>query len=150
MLGGDRFFAVDQELRQKYGFTDNDIAFTTQLSHAYMKNNAPKIFVGKDSDWNCSFPSIDALKQESTGVDVKWPGETGGVNCDAIDYYYQSDATLNEFIDLFYNMGSSAGAAHKLKEQSFEDKKHAVNLLNSRYQFDGNCIPFPQFTLLCF
>jgi hypothetical protein len=96
-----------------------------------MKRFAPLMQTGKDSTWNCTSPS-------SLSGDPVWPGEVGGVVCDASEYYYQNEDTIDEFFAMFFNIGVSIPTLQKIQATGLEGKVKALTMLNTRYQFDGD------------
>ena len=144
--GGEKYYESDLEFKKRFGLKDNDLAFITQLSHTYMKQEAPRWWitdkVTRRISWNCTFPfSLQSIPSEQGILGMNnWPGEPGNTYCDANTYYYQNDDTLNEFIDMFFAplSVSSKITSAKFRAMSVADKTDAVRLLNTRYQFDGD------------
>jgi hypothetical protein len=121
---------VDDKLRKKYGFTDDQVLILARSAQELFKSFIPR----RGRETAVPYP-LSCSTDPWTGEDLAStaaPGMDGGPVCDCSSYYMEDEDKLGELIALW-----------KLKDTSyltaleFSDRKKAVQLMCSRMAFDG-------------
>lgn len=143
--GGEMASLADDTLRSVYAFSDEDLIFLTTQTSVFMKKNMRIVLqqegkgeVGTEDEttyWECTeFPFQDGALTSTVG-----PGEEGGMVCGLKDLVYESNSSLNEFINTFMDEELNVSLVDdKLKALTFDDRKEAVKLIMSRVQYVGD------------
>ena len=116
--------------------------YITKWIHNFMKSEGPENFAtgeggfqSKQRFWNCSDGPAKMFGIEHLAAITSDLSEFGTVECDAPDYYYTNEETMDEWL---------ANALNDKKvpysQYSVDDKKLLIKTLANRQQADGEMI----------
>ena len=128
--GGTKAKAVDDLLKAKFGWTDDDIMFISRGSQAVYKSFIPRKWVATNP-LSCTADPWQggALAASATAA----PGEVGGPSCTCDPQYMTTEDQLAALIG-FYAIRN----ANFVYGLDFEERKAAMQLVCSRMAFDGD------------
>jgi len=128
--GGTKAKAVDDLLKSKFGWTDDDIMFISRGSQAVYKSFIPRKWVATNP---LSCTADPWSSSAATLATAAAPGEADGPSCTCDPQYMTTEDQLTALIG-FYAIRN----ANFIYGLDFEERKAAMQLVCSRMAFDGD------------
>jgi hypothetical protein len=126
--GGEKAQSVDDLLRNKYQFTDEDLLYIARGSQALYKSYIPRYWVSTNPLSCTSNPW-----QSGKLMTYATPMDGDGPSCTCSEQYMVSETKLSELISLYQIKN-----ANFLYNLEYVDRKDAMNLVCSRMAYDGD------------
>ena len=132
-VGGKMARASVKVLMDTFGFTYSNIATLATAAQPFFKKY---LALSHSDPVNCTANPWQSGELSTTAS----PGDIGGPQCDFADHYYDSDDSLNDLIDAFFDidLDSDDSVVTRLKNMQFEDKTDALKVIGSAFPFDGD------------
>jgi hypothetical protein len=131
--GGDWAAAIDQRLKDEMGFTDTYLFYVAEAAHKFTKTYLSGIDLSfHQNPLNCTVPAAG----ESATTPTAWPGQAGAPACQCNDYYFTSEANLNQLIQLYF--GHFIADDPFILAKDFATKTKIMRLVCSRMSYEGD------------
>jgi hypothetical protein len=133
--GGNLAYQIDEELREKYGFSNTNLMYVAEATHKFFKSFVP--LLGQDTEIGEN-PVTCTSSPWQNGVltTTAAPGEDGGPSCTCSSYYLDSEDQIDTLVSLFFN--HFMGDDDTINDMDFSTKREVMKLICSRMAFEGD------------
>jgi hypothetical protein len=136
-IGGDYAAVVNQQMKEKYGVSDQCIGESALSTQQYFKS---KWWAGMKSGTNEYIQCTAAPWQNGalTTAAVTGDASGSGPSCTCSDSNFESEQSLDRLIGEFFKEKERSMCVPVLDALSFEDRKTLMRMFCSRMAFDGD------------